>query len=236
MPDVAVGCGRRRARRRAPSRRLRPVRVRKTSSSVGRATSAARDVDPAGVEVAQQARQQRRAAAAPGRDGARRRRRRSCGAARCARWRRDRRGVGLGRRRSSAMRSPASSALSRCGRVVGDDPAVVDHDHPLGHGVGLVEVVRGEHDRGAVLGAQPHDVLREVGPVLRIEAGGRLVEEQQLRPVHQPEGDVEPAPLPARQRADRAVGELRRGRATSSSSSAARRGLAAGSGRRRGPG
>ena len=37
--------------------------------------------------------------------------------------------------------------LQRLGGVVGDDLAVVDDDHPLGHRVGLVEVVRGEHDR-----------------------------------------------------------------------------------------
>ena len=64
--------------------------------------------------------------------------------------------------------------------------------------VGLVEVVRGEEDRRAVPRAQALDVLPQVGPRLRVEAGGRLVEEDQRRVVDQPHHDVEAALLAAR--------------------------------------
>ena len=104
-------------------------------------------------------------------------------------------------------RSPSAGLEPRRG-VVGDDQAVVDDDHPVGDRVGLLEVVGGQHDRGAVLRVQPLDLLLEVGPVLRVEAGRRLVEEQQPRRVHQADRDVEPAALAAGQGRDRAVGVL----------------------------
>ena len=43
---------------------------------------------------------------------------------------------------------------------------------------------------------------------LRVEPGGRLVEEQHARPVDEPERDVEPAPHPARVGLDDAVGRV----------------------------
>ena len=51
-------------------------------------------------------------------------------------------------------------------------------------------------------------MVPEVGPVLRVEPGGGLVEEQHLRRVHDAEGDVEATPLPARVGVDPAVGEV----------------------------
>ena len=57
-----------------------------------------------------------------------------------------------------------------------DDPAVIDDRDPVAELVGLVQVVRGEEDRSAALPQQP-ELLPQVGPVLRIEPGGRLVEE-----------------------------------------------------------
>jgi hypothetical protein len=45
--------------------------------------------------------------------------------------------------------------------------------------VGFVEVMRGEHDRHPGLLAQPGDVVPQVGPIVRVQAGGRLVEKQQ---------------------------------------------------------
>ena len=109
--------------------------------------------------------------------------------------------------------------LERRGGVVGDDAAVVDHHDPLGERVGLVEVVRGEHDRRAVLGAQAQDVLLQVGPALRVEAGRRLVEEEQLAA-----GGPGPSAMSSRRRwppesvRDLPVGELARSRASISSS------------------
>ena len=97
--------------------------------------------------------------------------------------------------------------LEPLGRVVGDHDPVVDDHHPVRHGVGLVEVVRRQHDRRAVVGPQPLDLRLEVGPVLGIEARGRLVEEQEPRAVDHAEGHVEAPPLPPGQAADRAVAE-----------------------------
>ena len=62
--------------------------------------------------------------------------------------------------------------------------------------------MRGEEDRGAQIGPQAGDVLPQVAPALRVQAGGRLVQEDQRRPVHQPERDLQPPPLPAGQRLD----------------------------------
>ena len=77
----------------------------------------------------------------------------------------------------------AEPALEPGRGVVGDHPAVVDDHDATGEGVGLLEVVRGEHDRAAALGVQPADLLLEVGAVLRVEAGRRLVEEEHPRQV-----------------------------------------------------
>ena len=81
--------------------------------------------------------------------------------------------------------------------VRGDDPAPVDDHDPVAEGVGLVEVVGGQEHRRPALRAQPGDVVPEVGPRLRVQAGGRLVEEDQRRVVDQPHRDVEPALLAA---------------------------------------
>jgi hypothetical protein len=51
-------------------------------------------------------------------------------------------------------------------------------------------------------------MVPQVGAVLRIETGGRLVEEQQRRGVHQPDRDVQSAALTPRERRDLPVGEL----------------------------
>ncbi len=67
--------------------------------------------------------------------------------------------------------------LEAVGGVVGDDLAVVDDHDPLGHRVGLVQIVGGEHDGHAVLPPEAEDVVPQVGPALRVEAGGGLIEE-----------------------------------------------------------
>ena len=56
--------------------------------------------------------------------------------------------------------------------------------------------------------AQRADVVPEIGPVLRIEPRARLVQEQHLGLVHDPERDVEPSALPAGIGLDPAVREL----------------------------
>ena len=159
------GCSRRRAagegggghRLSAPSRRLRPVRLRKTSSSVGWCSVAARTSTPrrrparastAGSSAARPARSTRNDSSTSGPGASR------SSAARCRAGRRPPAGGLLRVRRGTVHGDPVAGQVGlQHGRgVVGDDPPVVDHDHPLGHRVGLLEVVRGQHDRGAVLG------------------------------------------------------------------------------------
>jgi hypothetical protein len=98
----------------------------------------------------------------------------------------------------------------RAGRTLGDDPAAVHHHEPVAELLGLVHVVRGEHERDAAL-LQPVEPVPQHVARLRVEAGGRLVEQQQLGLVDERAGDGD-APLhPARQRLDlagRAIGEL----------------------------
>ena len=72
-------------------------------------------------------------------------------------------------------------------------PVIDDHDAVAEH-VGLVQVVRGQEHRGAPV-PQAADVVPQAGPVLRVESGARLVQEQDLGLVHDAERHVEPPPL-----------------------------------------
>jgi len=73
---------------------------------------------------------------------------------------------------------------------------VIDDRHPVAQLIGLVQVVRGEADRRARC-PQPAELIPEVGAVLRIQAGGRLVEEEHPGLVHDAERYLEPAALAA---------------------------------------
>ena len=79
---------------------------------------------------------------------------------------------------------------------------------PLGEPVGLLEVVRREQDREVLLRGQPLDLHPHRGARLRVEAGRRLVEEEHLRLVDEPDRDVEPALHPAGVAAGRPVGRV----------------------------
>ena len=70
--------------------------------------------------------------------------------------------------------------FSPSGRVEGEDAAVVHDRDPVAELVGLLHVVRGEEDRLALVVELAED-LPEREAALRIEPGGRLVEEQDLR-------------------------------------------------------
>ena len=83
---------------------------------------------------------------------------------------------------------------------------MVDDRHPVAELVRLIQVVRREEDRGPPFSQQP-ELLPQVRPVLRVQAGRGLVEKQHLRPVHDPERDLQPAPLAARVGANGPVGE-----------------------------
>ena len=74
----------------------------------------------------------------------------------------------------------ARPGLELVGRAGGDDPAVVDDHDVAGQLVGLLEVLGGEQHVGAV-GDQVADGLPQLDAAARVEAGGRLVEQQQLR-------------------------------------------------------
>ena len=78
--------------------------------------------------------------------------------------------------------------------------AVVDEGDLVAQPLGLFEVVRREQDRRA-LGVDPLDVLPQLQPQLDVDARGRLVEDQQPRPVHQRPGEDQPPLHAARERA-----------------------------------
>ena len=76
-------------------------------------------------------------------------------------------------------------------RALGHDHALVHHDQPVAQLLGLVHVVRGDHQRDARL-LEPEQLVPQQVPGLRVEAGGRLVEQQQVGPVDQGAGDRQP--------------------------------------------
>ena len=122
---------------------------------------------------------------------------------------------------SAAAIEPSASCSSRCGwpisafsdvgRALGDDPAAVDDPDVVGELVGLLQVLGGEEDGRALVVQRAH-LLPDRLAADRVEAGGRLVEEEDARLVDERGGEVEPAPHAARVGADAAVGGLRRGR------------------------
>ena len=94
-----------------------------------------------------------------------------------------------------------AAAPERVGRALGDDPPAGDHGDAVGEVLGLVHVVRGEQDRRAEL-AQARDQLPGLAARGRVEARGRLVEEDQLRVARDAEGEVQAPALAAGQRGD----------------------------------
>ena len=88
---------------------------------------------------------------------------------------------------------------------LGDDLSVIDDRDPVAQRVRLVKVVRRQKDRRASVVHPPH-LIPHAGTALRVEAGGRLVEEKQLRVVDKSQPDVEAALLAACICADLEVG------------------------------
>ena len=99
----------------------------------------------------------------------------------------------------------ADFGLERLRRALGDDPAAVDDADVVGELVGLLQVLGGEEDRGAVVVQRPH-LLPDRLAADRVEAGGRLVEEEHARFVDERGGEVEAALHAAGVGADAAVG------------------------------
>src|SRR5918999_1346541 len=77
-------------------------------------------------------------------------------------------------------------------RVLGDDP------DPVSQHIGLLEVLRRQEHGDALIAREPADLRPERAAALRVEAGRRLVEEENLRTVHQRESEVEAALHPTR--------------------------------------
>ena len=108
----------------------------------------------------------------------------------------------------------------RVGGAVGDDRAAGEDQDPVGQLLGLVQVVGGQQDRGVLqVGQAVHEVV-ELAPGVRVEPGGRLVEEQHLRPPDDADGHVEPAPLAAGELGDLLARRARSSPTVSISSSA----------------
>ena len=113
---------------------------------------------------------------------------------------------GVGRDRLDA--GPPDLGLEGRRSTVGDDVAVVDDPDPVGKDIGLLQVLRGQEDRDAVLPREPRHLRPERVAALRVEAGRRLVEEEDAGPVHEGKGEVEPALHPAGVGLHLAVGSL----------------------------
>ena len=99
----------------------------------------------------------------------------------------------------------ADPRLELVGGALGDHPAAVDHGDVVGQPVGLLHVLGGEQQGGAVADQLADDVP-EREAAARVKAGGRLVQEQHLGPADQAGPEVEAAPHPARVGLDGAVG------------------------------
>ncbi len=86
--------------------------------------------------------------------------------------------------------------------------SAVGHQHDaVGVGVGLLEVVGGEHDRLAAGGEAAHRHPEGVAG-LDVEGDGGLVEHQQVGVGHQGQGEAHPLGLAARQLVGAAVGDV----------------------------
>src|SRR5207248_1944903 len=79
---------------------------------------------------------------------------------------------------------PADAVLQLGGGAGGDGVATVDDHDPSGELVGLVEVLGGQQHVGPRL-EEGADRIPQLDPAARIQAGGRLVEQQEPRPADQ---------------------------------------------------
>ena len=90
-------------------------------------------------------------------------------------------------------------------RARGDHPAVVDHRDPLGELVGLLQVLGGQKQRGA-LALEVSNRIPDLVAAARVEPGGRLVEEEDPGLRQQARAQVEPPSHPPGVGPGRAVG------------------------------
>src|SRR5580692_7281132 len=111
----------------------------------------------------------------------------------------DRRRLGLpdavpGQRNERVFERATAGLLSqRRGGAMCHDPAVVDDRNPVGDALRLLHVVCREKHRHLLVAAEGADKFPDLVAGLGVEPAGRLVEEQDARPVLQGAGDFEPA-------------------------------------------
>ena len=110
--------------------------------------------------------------------------------------------------RPAHLRVARDLARELLGAARGDDRALGEDQDAVGELLRLVEVVGGEQDRRALEVGEPVHEVMELAPGVRVEAGGRLVEEQQLRPADDADRHVQAPPLPTGERGDLLIGEL----------------------------
>ena len=101
----------------------------------------------------------------------------------------------------------ADARLQVVGSALRDDLAAVDDADAICELLGLFEVLRGQEDRRA-LRLQMTDLAPQRRAARRVETGGRLVEEQHPRAMHERHREVEPATHPARVGAEPPVGRV----------------------------
>ena len=129
-----------------------------------------------------------------------------------------------------AVGAAVGDAVLRCAhtelarRPDREDPPVLDDRHAVRERLGLVEVVRGQHDRLAEL-AQRADRLPGRAASLGVEAGRGLVEEDQLRVADEREREVQAAQLAPRELAAAHVGAILEAREREHLLDVARRGI-----------
>ena len=83
-------------------------------------------------------------------------------------------------RRGRAARTRVPAAAQQLGLgALGDDPALADHDEVVGDDLDLVQQVRGEQHGAAAVGV-PAEQVAHPADAGRVEAVGRLVEDQHL--------------------------------------------------------
>ena len=116
--------------------------------------------------------------------------------------------VEVARRVQADLGVGADRLLQRVGRVEREQPAVVDDRDPLAQLVGFLHVVRREHDRLAPF-VQLADHVPQREAALRVEARGRLVEEQHVGVVHDRPRHHQPLRHAARQLVDVRRGPVR---------------------------
>ena len=119
------------------------------------------------------------------------------------------------RRPAASSPGPSACQVTRSDAAItsstvpcGQQPAVGDVGDAVA-ALGLVHVV-GADQHGHAVGGQPVDLVPELAPRLGVDAGGGLVEQQQLRLVDQAGGERQPLLPAARERAGQlvaAVGE-----------------------------